>query len=1021
VTDGTSGRRTVKKTSRRRSNIPTGTVTFLFTDIEGSTAMWEDHPDQMQNALTRHDEILHAAVEARGGYVFKMIGDACCAAFASDKEATLATLEAQRALFAEPWDEHTTIRVRMALHTGVAEERGGDYFGPPVNRVARLLSAGHGGQILLSAVTYGLARDTLRHLEPSSELRDLGEYRLRDLRYTERIYQLVVPDLPTDFPPPKGELITAGTPPDGQHIPGPQETPAVAGLPPQAAGPEQREEVHGVAPPREERYARKRTIGSGGMAEVYLAHDEVLDRDVALKVLRRQYAEDERFVERFKREARNAASLSHPNIVAVHDRGETADGAYYIVMEYMAGGTLKDRIEKEGPLPPPVATQLALQIARALEVAHRRDVIHRDIKPQNVLLDESGEAKVGDFGIARAASSSTMTKTGSVMGTAHYISPEQALGQPATPQSDLYSLGVVLYEMLTGKLPHDAETPVGIAMQHVSGQLRPPREVNPDVPEGINAIVVRLLAKDPGERYQSAAELVEDLERVQRAEAPVLGAAPHQAVAPVSTPPARPPADPASGDRPRPMRPEAPSEAPTVPQPVRPGGPGGARWPLRGVLVAAGLLGALVVVGLGVAAWLLVSSPQGENQALTVPSLEGKELAAARQQVNGNFELVSGQERSSDEPKGTILEQTPEPGAEVPEGEEISVVVSSGTENVAELEEEVRTAAEDYYEAVDMEDWSYTYNNLDSRTRRMFTEEEWRLKNQWFADNESLEVNSLNVGVDLSSSETVADVTVDRTFKDGTSIVRDTYFVYEEGSWKHRFGEEEIDIFMPEASYEEFVAAQGGASAAASPPDEPAGPAPGYDLIEDPTGGLTVEAPPSWEIDTGQESEYPPGVAGARNWSTFAGEEITSSITTAPSLDTWYSEPATGAYLVASRTLAQNYSDDDLIFYGLFSGLATNCEQGPYEDFDRSSLSGKMQTWNNCLGEGVTNYVVAAAPEGRECVVVLQARFVDEADREAIQHMIDTVAVNCGEIAGIDAEDPAVEFASSSADTPASS
>ena len=179
---------------------PAGTITFLFTDIEGSTSMWEKAPAQMQHALARHDQILRSAVEAHEGYVFKTVGDAFCAAFATARQALEATLAAQRTLFAEQWDEGATVRVRMALHTGVAEERDGDYFGPPVNRVARLLSAGHGGQILLSAVTYGLVRDNLSFLEPRAELRNLGEHRLKDLRYTEHIYQLAVPDLPSEFP-----------------------------------------------------------------------------------------------------------------------------------------------------------------------------------------------------------------------------------------------------------------------------------------------------------------------------------------------------------------------------------------------------------------------------------------------------------------------------------------------------------------------------------------------------------------------------------------------------------------------------------------------------------------------------------------------------------------------------------------------------------------------------------------------------------------------------------------------------
>jgi serine/threonine protein kinase len=441
--------------------------------------MWEKYPQQMQAALTRHDEILTSNIEANGGYVFKTVGDAYCAAFTTAKEALAASLATQRALLAEEWDERSRLRVRMALHTGATEERDGDYFGPPVNRVARLLSAGHGGQILLSAVTYGLVRDSLGDLEPGAKLRDLGEHRLKDLRHTEHIFQLVAPSLPSDFP----LLRTLDTHSD-------------------------------------ERYSLTKLIGSGGMAEVYLAHDQELDRDVAFKVLRNQYSDDEQFVERFKREARNAALLSHPNIIAVHDQGKTENGAYYMVMECASGGTLKERILRDGPLPAVTAVAIALQVARALRAAHERGVIHRDIKPQNILLSGSEDAKVADFGLARSASAITMTQDGAILGTAHYLSPEQALGQPANPQSDLYSLGVVLYEMLTGQLPHEAETPMGIAMKHVSGDLHPPKEVNLDVPEGINAVTVRLLAKDPKDRYQDAAELIDDLERVQREEPP---------------------------------------------------------------------------------------------------------------------------------------------------------------------------------------------------------------------------------------------------------------------------------------------------------------------------------------------------------------------------------------------------------------------------------------------------------------------------------------------------------------------
>jgi serine/threonine protein kinase len=252
------------------------------------------------------------------------------------------------------------------------------------------------------------------------------------------------------------------------------------------------------------------------MARVYLAHDEVLDRDVALKVLRGQFAEDEEFVERFKREAQSAAALSHPNIVSIFDRGASEeDGTYYIAMEYLPRGTLKERISRSGPLDAGAATSIALQIAQALHAAHQQGVIHRDIKPQNILLSAAGDAKVADFGIARVASTATISQRSLVLGTAAYMSPEQAMGKPVTPKSDLYSLGVVLYEMRTGKLPYTAENPLAVAMKHLNEPLCPPREVNPEIPEGMNALITKLLAKDAeGRYYDNAAELAEDLRRV---------------------------------------------------------------------------------------------------------------------------------------------------------------------------------------------------------------------------------------------------------------------------------------------------------------------------------------------------------------------------------------------------------------------------------------------------------------------------------------------------------------------------
>jgi serine/threonine protein kinase len=264
------------------------------------------------------------------------------------------------------------------------------------------------------------------------------------------------------------------------------------------------------------RYSLGDPLGSGGMAEVFLAYEEVLERDVALKILKEQYADDEGFVEHFRREAQSAASLNHPNIVHIYDWGGTENGEpYYIAMEYAPGGTLEDRILKNGALPPRTAAEVASQIAEALRFAHERGVIHRDIKPQNILLSASGDAKVTDFGIARAASSTPSSQTSLLRGSAGYMSPEQAMGEPADPRSDLYSLGVVLYEMLTGELPYEGDTPVTIAVKHVIEPLRAPGEVNSEVPEGISALTQKLLVKDPDDRYRSATQLIEDLRRVR--------------------------------------------------------------------------------------------------------------------------------------------------------------------------------------------------------------------------------------------------------------------------------------------------------------------------------------------------------------------------------------------------------------------------------------------------------------------------------------------------------------------------
>src|SRR5439155_817073 len=257
-----------------------------------------------------------------------------------------------------------------------------------------------------------------------------------------------------------------------------------------------------------------RKLGAGGMADVYLAEDQELGRRVAIKILNDRHAHDEQFVERFRREAKNAAGLSQQNIVSIYDRGE-AEGTYYIAMEYLEGRSLKELILSRGPAPVSVAVDYARQILSALRFAHRNGIVHRDIKPHNCLVDAEGHVKVTDFGIARAGASQ-MTEEGSIIGTAQYLSPEQARGTPVDQTSDLYSLGIVLYEMLTGSVPFTGDSPVEIAMKHLSATPRPLTDKRPDIPKALEMVVLRALAKDPAARYQSAEEMDADLERVAR-------------------------------------------------------------------------------------------------------------------------------------------------------------------------------------------------------------------------------------------------------------------------------------------------------------------------------------------------------------------------------------------------------------------------------------------------------------------------------------------------------------------------
>jgi serine/threonine protein kinase len=262
------------------------------------------------------------------------------------------------------------------------------------------------------------------------------------------------------------------------------------------------------------RYEVGRMLGAGGMAEVYEGHDRLLARRVAIKILLSQYAHDPAFLARFRREAQSAASLSHPHIVGVYDTGSEGD-TWFIVMEYVDGRTLKDVIREEGALYWARAAEVAADVAGALAVAHARGIVHRDVKPGNVMLTTEGKVKVMDFGIARATAVPSITQTSAVVGTAQYIAPEQAQGLEVDARTDVYALGCCLYEMVTGQVPFTGPTPVAIAYRHVREDPTPPRALNPDVPVSLERVCLKAMAKRPEDRYQTAVEMQRDLERVR--------------------------------------------------------------------------------------------------------------------------------------------------------------------------------------------------------------------------------------------------------------------------------------------------------------------------------------------------------------------------------------------------------------------------------------------------------------------------------------------------------------------------
>lgn len=454
-------------------------------------------------------------------------------------------------------------------------------------------------------------------------------------------------------PAPGDPAVTGDAVSGGPAAAGPVAEGSASGEPVDAASTGDRPAVYG------DRYELRQLIATGGMAEVFLAHDRLLDRPVAVKRLYSQFAADSAFVERFEREAKAVAKLNHPNIVSVYDWGVEGD-TQYLVMEYVEGRSLAEILQAEGRLHPDRAADIAIDVAAALTLAHREGMVHKDVKAGNIMITTDGRVQVLDFGIARAVGGNddSLTDTGTVMGTATYFSPEQAQGLQVGPRGDLYSLGVVLFEMTVGQPPFTGKTPVAIAYQHVRDQPPKPTDIAPDVPVEMEAITLKLLAKDPDDRYPTAEDLRADLRRYREG---------HRIGGPVAVAPAPQP-DPTPPPQPAPSLEIPPYE----------------ESPRRTGVFLFFMIVVLLVVTAGLFLWaqtLSNSDDSGIGTRALVPDVVGESAEQAEEKLRAaGFEVTRAEERSDTVTAGLVIRQDPREGTEQDEGVTVTITISTGAD-----------------------------------------------------------------------------------------------------------------------------------------------------------------------------------------------------------------------------------------------------------------------------------------------------------------------------------------------------